>query len=311
MKFTELTVHTSADGGDLVADILWDYSHYGVAISDVRDVVALQSSDAVHCDYIADELLAPSAEVLVKGYIPLDVAGAAAAEIEDRLAALAKNSPFALGSLETVRRTVEGDDWIEIWKKHFRPIPLGSVTVVPEWIDYRPRAGEHVVKIDSNMAFGTGEHETTSMCVELLQDYLSPGDTAIDVGCGSGILGISAVLLGAGRAVMTDIDYVAVQSARHNAELNGVADKCSVDLQNLLDDTSVRGELMLANITAEVLVGLAGSIPKNLKPGGKLILSGIIHSRLDAVVRAFEAAGLKLIEKRAKGEWNALVFGRD
>lgn len=311
MKFTELTVHTSAEGSELVADLLWDYSHYGVAISDVRDVVALTESRATHYDYIDDQLLQGGRDVLVKGYIPLDVTEDAVREIESRLAFFRESGEIPMGSLELVLRTVDGDDWIEIWKKHFRPIPLGKVTVVPEWIAYDKKEGETVLRIDSNMAFGTGEHETTSMCVELLQDYVTENSTVIDVGCGSGILGISSVLLGAKKAIMTDIDYVAVQSATHNAELNGVADKCTAHLANLLDNTDVKGDVMLANITAEILMGLAGSIPKNLERGGVLILSGIIHAKLQAVVTAFENAGLTLIKHQAKGEWNAIVMRRD
>lgn len=311
MKFTELTVHTTGEGSELVSDILWDYSHYGVAIADAADVVRLAAARDVRFDYIEEGLFRAGGEVLVKGYIPLDVADEAVREIGERLGRLRANSPFDLGTLEAVRRTVEGDDWIEIWKKHFRPIRLGRVTVVPEWMEYGAAEGEKVLLIDSNMAFGTGEHETTAMCVELLQKHMRAGDTVIDVGCGSGILGISALLLGAGRAVMTDIDYVAVQSAKHNAEMNGVADRAEVSLANLLESTPATGRTVLANITAEVLLSLAGDIPRHLERGGRLILSGIIHSRLDAVVRAFEAQRLSLVERKARGEWNALVFGRD
>ena len=203
---------------------------------------------------------------------------------------------------------LRGDDWIDVWKKHFRPIPLGKIVVVPEWIAYEKKEGEEVVLLDSNMAFGTGEHETTSMCVELMQDYLKEGDTVIDVGCGSGILGISAVKLGANLAYLTDIDYVAVESARHNCELNGVAEHTVVAHSNLLEDAEIKGDVMLANITAEVLRFLAPSIPKNLKQGGVLILSGIIESRLSLVKEAYAAVGMTVVRERKKGEWYALVL---
>jgi len=203
---------------------------------------------------------------------------------------------------------VDGDDWIDVWKKHFRPIHLGKIVVVPEWIAYEPADGEQVVLLDSNMAFGTGEHETTSMCVELMQEYITPSSVCIDVGCGSGILGISAIKLGAAKAYLTDIDPIAVESSLHNSELNGVADKTVVAHSNLLENTEVQGNIMMANITGEVLKMLAPSIPKNLKKDGVLILSGIIESRLEMVKSAYEAVGMQVVFERRKGEWFALVL---
>ncbi len=214
--------------------------------------------------------------------------------------------PF--GTLEDTKRFVDGDDWIDVWKKHFRPIHLGNIVVVPEWIDYVPAPNEQVVLLDSNMAFGTGEHETTSMCVELMQEYVTPQSVCIDVGCGSGILGISAIKLGAKKAYLTDIDPIAVESSLHNSELNGVADKTVVAHSNLLENTDVQGDMMMANITGEVLKMLAPSIPKNLKQDGILILSGIIESRLEMVKAAYEAVGMQVVLERRKGEWFALVL---
>ena len=158
------------------------------------------------------------------------------------------------------------------------------------------------------MAFGTGEHETTSMCVELMQDYITPDSICIDVGCGSGILGISAIKLGAAKAYLTDIDPIAVESSLHNCELNGVADNCVVALSNLLDDTDIQGDVMMANITGEVLKMLAPSIPKNLKKDGVLILSGIIESRLEMVKNAYEEVGMQVVFEKRRGEWFALVL---
>ena len=158
------------------------------------------------------------------------------------------------------------------------------------------------------MAFGTGEHETTSMCLKLLQQYLTPDSTCIDVGCGSGILGISAIKLGAKFAYLTDIDDIAVKSATHNAQINGVADKVNVAHADLLNDASIKGDIILANITAEILCRLAPSIPKNLKKGGVLILSGIIEPRLESVLKAFGEQGLTFDKQMHEGEWFALSF---
>ena len=309
MKFIEFTVHTTTGGSELVADIFWNYTNYGVTVCDYNDIVALQSDKRTFWDYMDDDVARPSADVLVKCFLPLDIADEDIRSILADIEELKERSAFPLGTLETARREVDGDDWIDIWKKHFRPLHIGErVVVCPEWIEYAPKEGEAVVRLDSNMAFGTGEHETTAMCLELLQQYLRPGDAVVDVGCGSGILGIAALLMGAGFAYMTDIDYVAVQSATHNAALNGVDGRAKIALSDLLEDADVRGQVMTANITADILCRLAGSIPKNLCPGGALILSGIIAPKLAQVIDAYEGVGLHLVKQLQRGEWYALAF---
>ena len=312
MKFIELTIHTTTEASEIIADIMWNYTNYGVTICDVNDIIALQKSkDTMYWDYMDDDLTAAQPkDVLVKCYIAEDIAEKTVGEIMRDVADAKEMSGGALpfGTLEDTKREVDGDDWIDVWKKHFRPIRLGRIVVVPEWIDYTPEADEKIVLLDSNMAFGTGEHETTSMCVELMQEYVTPDSVCIDVGCGSGILGISAVKLGAKKAYLTDIDYVAVSSATHNSELNGTADKTVVAHSNLLDDTDIQGDVMMANITGEILKLLAPSIPKNLKKDGVLILSGIIESRLSMVKEAYEEVGMRVIKERRKGEWFALVL---
>ena len=309
MKFIEFTVHTTTEGSELVADIFWNYTNYGVTVCDYNDIVALQSDKRTFWDYMDDDVARPSGDVLVKCFLPVDIADENIRSILADIEELKERSAFPLGTLETARREVDGDDWIDIWKKHFRPLHIGEkVVVCPEWIEYAPKEGEAVVRLDSNMAFGTGEHETTAMCLELLQQYLRPGDTVVDVGCGSGILGIAALLMGAGFAYMTDIDYVAVQSAAHNAALNGVDGRAKIALSDLLEDADVRGQVMTANITADILCRLAGSIPKNLCPGGALILSGIIAPKLAQVIAAYEGVGLHLVKQLQRGEWYALAF---
>ena len=311
MKFIELTAHTTTEGSELVADIFWNYTNYGVTVCDVNDIIALQRDKSTFWDYMDDDLTQKREDVLVKCYLPLDIAEENIRSIRADLELLKERSEgfIPLGSLELTRREIEGDDWIDVWKKHFRPLHIGeSVVVCPEWIKYDPAPGEIVVLLDSNMAFGTGEHETTSMSLQLLQKDLQAGDTMIDVGCGSGILGIAGVKLGAKFAYLTDIDYVAVTSATHNAQLNGVADRVKTDLSDLLEKAEVRGEIMTANITADILCRLSESIPANLKEGGTLILSGIIEPKLGQVVSAYEGIGLKLLEQKKKGEWYALAF---
>ncbi|MDE5896302.1 MAG: 50S ribosomal protein L11 methyltransferase [Clostridia bacterium] len=315
MKYIELTVHTTTEASELIADVMWEYTPHGVAVCDAADIVALQRDSTVYWDYMDDSLSSPQrTDVLVKCFLEPDTAEETASRIMREIAARRELSGGAIpfGTLEETKREIDGDDWIDVWKKHFRPLHIGErVVVVPEWIAYQPQPCEATVLLDSNMAFGTGEHETTSMCLELLQTYLKAGDTCIDVGCGSGILGIAAAKLGASRCYLTDIDPIAVESATHNAQKNGVSDRVAAAHSNLLDDANITGELVLANITAEVLVMLAPAIPNYLKKNGTLILSGIIADRLEKVRAAFVREGLKELEARQKGEWYALALRRD
>jgi ribosomal protein L11 methyltransferase len=178
--------------------------------------------------------------------------------------------------------------------------------IVPEWIKYIPEKGEIKILLDSNMAFGTGEHETTSMCVGFLDKYVKAEDTVLDVGCGSGILGITASLLGAKKVIMTDIDECAVVASTHNMQLNGITNG-TVLLKNLLDDNTVKGDVIACNIMAEVLIAFAPHIGKNLNDNGIIILSGILVERLSAVKKAYVDAGFTVVEDKIKGEWSALV----
>ena len=310
MRFIEVTIHTTAEVSEIVADVLWRYTNYGVAISDVNDILALQRDKSMYWDYI-DDSLKQGGDVLVKAFIPYDSAPAQIPKIRLDLEECRERGSIFMkfGTLEMTQREVEGDDWIEIWRKHFRPIHIGKrIVVCPEWIEYEPHEGERVVKLDSNMAFGTGEHETTSMCLKLLQHYLTPESVCIDVGCGSGILGISAVKLGARKAYLTDIDEIAVNSAIHNSKINGVEGQVTVVRTDLLGDAELKGDVVMANITAEILVRLAPTITNYMHHTGVLILSGIIESRLKMVMDAFTAQGLKLDKRVREGEWIALAF---
>lgn len=305
MEYIELTVSTSTEGSELVADIAWNYTDLGVAISDVNDVIELSKMKRRMWDYMEDGLTEQK-DVLVKAYFDTDDEKGVKNFLND-LSALKRNSEFNVGSLETVRRIVDGDAWLNTWKEHFKPLHIGKVVICPEWIKYDEKEGETVVKIDANMAFGTGEHETTSMCIELLQKYMVKDESVIDVGCGSGILGITALKLGCKDVLMTDIDSQAVEASEHNAKLNGVS--ATVIEKNLLDDTTIKGDLILANIMAEILVEFSNGIKGNLNENGKIILSGILNEKANTVITAYKKQGFKLIEKISKGEWTAVCMG--
>ena len=304
-KFLELTVTTTHIGGELVSDVLWSYTDAGVVISDIEDVIAL-ARDGRAWDYADESIFKADKTVLVKAFFPIEEAkekmGAVIRDLENMKSA----SPLDLGTLETAVREIDGDLWREQWKEHFKPIHIGKVVIVPEWIDYKESNGEIKILLDSNMAFGTGEHETTSMCVEFLAKYVTERDTVLDVGCGSGILGITASKLGANKVIMTDIDECAVVATEHNMKLNGVNNGV-VMLKNLLDDESVKGNVIACNIMADVLIAFAPYIGNNLKENGYIVLSGILVEKLDAVKNAYLSAGFSFVEEKIKGEWSALV----
>lgn len=305
-NFIELTVTTTHEGSELVSDLLWNHTDSGVVISDIEDVIELAKSGRAW-DYADESIFKADKTVLIKAYFPIDSAKQTLKEVERELNGLKENAFLDFGTLETAKREIDGDLWHEQWKEHFKPIHIGRIVIVPEWIKYQKADGEIPVFLDSNMAFGTGEHETTSMCVGFIDKYVKPSDTVLDVGCGSGILGIVASKLGANKVVMTDIDECAIVATEHNMKLNGVSNG-EVLIKNLLDDNSVKGDVIVCNIMAEVLIAFAPYIGGNLNNDGVIILSGILTDRLAAVRKAYEDAGFSFVEDKIKGEWSALVM---
>ncbi len=314
MKYVELTINTTSQVQELICDKLWDFTSYGVAVCDDNDVLELINKRRNTWDYLEDGVtknLGNNA-TLIKCYLDVDGSQEKIAKINSELQVLKSNGSefFNFGTLEIVTRLVDGDDWIEIWRKHYRPMQMGNVVICPEWIDYVKKDGQVVVKIDSNMAFGTGEHETTSMCIDFLNEYVKDTSTVLDIGTGSGILGITAVKLGAKKAVMTDIDEVAVNVAKHNAILNGVEDKCFITLDNLLSKSDGIGDIVVANITADILCVLSKDIINHCTANTLLILSGILREKAEQVVDCYKEIGFNTINSMSKGEWVALVLKR-
>ena len=305
-KFIELTVNTSHECSELVSDVMWNYTDLGVAVSDIQDVIDLEKSGKAW-DYADEKIYSADKTVLVKAFFPIENSENTIASVIKDLLALKDNAVFPTGSMETIKREIDGELWREQWKEHFKPIHIGKVVIVPEWIKYQENSDEIIIKLDSNMAFGTGEHETTSMCVEYLAKYTKPSDIVLDVGCSSGILGITASKLGAKEVVMTDIDECAITASISNSKLNGVTN-AQVLLKNLLDDNTVKGDIIVCNIMAEVLIAFAPYIGGNLKQNGLIILSGILSDRLDKVRKAYQNAGFTFVEEKIKGEWSALVM---
>lgn len=214
-----------------------------------------------------------------------------------------------------LENTVREEDYAESWKQYYKPLKIGKITVVPEWETYTPSENETILRIDPGMAFGTGNHETTSLCVEALQQYFIPGGTLVDLGCGSGILSITALLLGAEKAVGIDIDPNAVKVSGENAALNIFPGTFTGIAGNILEEKTalVEGEkfdCIAANIVADVILRFLPFAQELLREKGKMILSGIITERGDEVKQALEANGFSLLEVREKKGWLCIVAGR-
>lgn len=207
--------------------------------------------------------------------------------------------------------TRQEEDWANAWKSHYSVHRIGNKTTVKApWHEYEPAEGEVVIELDPGMAFGTGLHPTTRLCLTMLEDYLKPGQTVIDVGTGSGVLAIAAVMHGAASVDAVDIEPVAVRSTRENAARNGLEGRIAVEEGSVGPGEPFRGEydLVLANIIARILIDLRDGLVAAIKPGGTLVLSGVIEPREPAVLNAFDAAGLNLVNRDQIEDWIALVY---
>lgn len=197
-------------------------------------------------------------------------------------------------------------DWENSWKEFFYPIEIPPFVIKPTWRDYDNTKNYKVIHLDPGMAFGTGGHATTTLCLSLIGEMVKPGDKVLDLGCGSGILAIGAALLGA-DALGVDNDPIAVRVSDENIALNKLADKVKIKITHTLDDIGGEYDIVVANILAEVLQDMAPGLPKLIKKGGYLIASGIIEAKKDATAAAFEANGLKVARTQLQDKWVAIV----
>ena len=319
MKWKEITVETTEEGIEVV---LARFDMLGIQQVNIvqgdDEIEQLLETAEKYWDYADDAALGK--QPAVQAYISdLPENSGAEERILESIAELRELQPelgFDLGSLSVKVRSVDEEDWANNWKAYFKPIEVGEkLLVCPTWEPVPEDNKRAVLKIDPGMAFGTGTHHTTRMCLELLEKTIRDGDTVADLGCGSGILSIAASLMGAGETYAIDIDPVAARVASENAELNNVnMDKYEIRIGDILSDEAFRKtvserkyDIVLANIVANVLIAFAPVIPALLKRGGKLIASGIIDDRLDEVLSAFWENGLTVCEVRSGEDWRAVL----
>ena len=318
MKWMEVTVFTTEQGLDAVCARLDMLGINQVMIEQGRESIEQFLHDtAKYWDYADMDALVASEEPCVKAYIA-DVADnrATVKAIEESFDELrGMDVGIDLGSLNIVVRLTDDEDWENNWKIYYKPLEIGERLLVrPSW-EQADDTGRIVLSLDPGMAFGTGSHHTTRMCLEFLEKTVKDGDDMIDLGCGSGILSIGALLLGAKEALAVDIDPIAEKIAYENAAMNDITpDKYTVLIGDVLSDTALqdrlcekRYDVVAANIVASVIIELTKIVPRMIKPDGVYIMSGIIGERLDEVLAALAENGFEVLEVRAGDDWRAVM----
>lgn len=299
MKYKTITVFTNHNDADLISSAMFDAGAGGVSILDKQDFLDLVKSDVIW-DYVDESVLEQSEVVKVSTMCEptdTDFIGNLQANLEEM-----KKNGVQFG--EILIGEIDAADYENEWKKYYNPIKTKHITIVPTWIDYKADKDEKIMRLDPGMAFGTGSHATTRMCLELMDVN---GKDVIDVGCGSGILGIAAKICGAKSVYMCDIDEQAVEFARQNASLNHV--DAVIERADLLEGDR-QADFIFANITADILMRFSKSIGKHLRKGGIIVLSGIIDTREAEVVQCYRDAGYEIIERQSIDDWRAFKLKR-
>lgn len=302
MDWTEISVEVGADRIDDAAAIANMTVPYGIYIEDYSDLEQ-EVMEIAHVDLIDEELLKQDrSKAKIHIYIdPEDNIGEAVQFLRERLTAASIDHTIDQSS-------VKEDDWLNNWRKFFKPMPVGEKLLInPSWYTDTDPKGRLMMNIDPGLAFGTGKHETTRLCMEALERYVKGGEKVLDVGCGSGILGIAAVMLGAQSAFGVDIDEMAVRTANENAAVNHVDDKVSAIAGDLVDKVDGKYDLVVANIVADAIIALSASVSCFMTDDAPYIISGIIDTRADDVKNAIRDT-FDIVEETTHRGWYCFVL---
>lgn len=308
MKWFEISIKTTQEAQDAITEMLTTVGAGGVAIEDPFEIrKQIEAADSL--DYADDEFMKNLGDdVIIKAYFSgtLSIAELTVL-IKEKLSFISQFLDIGKGF--DVVKEVDDEDWATAWKKYYKPLHISEKVVIkPSWEEYQKVEGEVVIELDPGMAFGTGTHETTRLCAQLIEKYIKPEDVVLDVGCGTGILAVIAAKLGAESVLAVDIDEIAVRVANENCEINNVNDVVKCKKAVLKDIEPFKNDIIVANIIANVIIDLSSIIPYYLKDNGFFITSGIIRERKDEVIEAYNKAGYVLKEVLEMGEWVAMVF---
>ncbi len=314
MDWTQVKLYTTTPAIDIVSGYLISHGLRGLMIEDASDFSDFLEDTTIHWDYIDDDLMKmKECETAVVFYLPDNLQGMEMFRgIRQGIESLRSEVPeIDFGRLTFETEGVREEDWETAWKKYYHPVRVGEhIMICPCWEDCELQPGDIKVVLDPGMAFGTGTHETTRLCMQFLEKYITKDTTMLDVGTGSGILAITALLLGTKSAVGVDIDELSVKIAQENADLNGVGDKISLVWGDLTEKISGTYDVICANIVADVIIRLCQSVTAFMHKDTVLIVSGIIEDRCGDVFAALEDAGLSIIEKNQENDWVSVVVKR-
>lgn len=312
MKWSEIAIHTTNEAVEPVSNILHEAGASGVVIEDPLELIK-ERENVFGEIYQLNPADYPDEGVLVKAYLPVNsFLGETVEEIK-----LAINNlllfDIDLGRNAVSISEVNEEEWATAWKKYYNPVKISErFTIVPTWEEYEPvSSDELIIELDPGMAFGTGTHPTTVMCIQALERTVQKGDLVVDVGTGSGVLSIAAALLEAKQVQALDLDEVAVRSANINVKLNKVQDRVHVSQGNLLDGVEEQADIVVANILAEVIMRFTDDVAKVVKPGGYFVASGIIQPKKDDVKAAIVASGFTIEETIQMEDWVAIIAKRN
>ena len=308
MEWLEITVNTSHEDIEALAQSLTDWGLEGLITEDQQEIDDFLEENRSCWDYVDEDFYAATRGISrIKFYLEDSEEG------RRQLSRLQESFP----EREFLSRAVRDEDWENNWKAYYKPIEVGErLLIVPEWEQAPQGSGRQELRLDPGLIFGTGSHATTKLCLAAIERYIEQGCQVLDLGCGSGILAIAALILGAGGAVGVDIDPMAPRVVMENAALNGVEGSLSAIAGDVLGPDApriLRGrrfKLVLANIVADVIIALSERVGEYMEPEGTFICSGIIDGRQDEVEAALVKAGFEIIERRRMEDWHAFVCGK-
>lgn len=313
MKWNQFRLKTTTEAEDIVSSMLADLGIEGVQIED-KIPLTQQDKEQMFVDILPD-IPEDDGVAYLTFYLDPDLdAGTILAQVREEMEQM--RAYVDVGDATIEESETEDVDWVNNWKQYFHQFYIDDILVIPSWEDVKAEDSDKlVIRIDPGTAFGTGMHETTQLCIRALRKYVKNGDLVLDVGCGSGILGMLALKFGAGHSIGTDLDPCALDATHENMEVNGIAkDQYEVMIGNIIDDKDVQDavgyekyDIVLANILADVLEPLTPVIVHQMKPGAVYITSGIIEDKETVVTEAVKAAGLEVLEVNHQGEWVSVV----